>query len=49
MEMVPPVIIWQKGRKPEFYRQYWNQPSKIPSENLDQPPSYSAWDLLAGE
>ncbi|KAK4572527.1 hypothetical protein RGQ29_030811 [Quercus rubra] len=49
MEMVPPVIIWQKGRKPEFYRQYWNQPSKIPSKNLDQPPSYSAWDMLAEE
>ncbi|KAK7856440.1 uncharacterized Rho GTPase-activating protein At5g61530 [Quercus suber] len=48
MEMVP-VIIWQKGRKPEFYRQYWNQPSKIPSKNLDQPPSYSAWDMLAEE
>ena len=46
---IAPVIIWQKEQKPEFYRQYWNQPSKDPSKNLDQPPSYSAWDMLAGE
>lgn len=48
MEMAP-VIIWQKERKPESYRKYWNEPSKGPSKNLDPPSSYSAWDMLAGE
>lgn len=46
---IAPVIIWQKGQKPEFYRKYWGQPSKGPSNNMDPPPSYSAWDMLAGE
>lgn len=48
MEMAP-VIIWQKERKPESYKKYWNQPSKGPSKNLDPPPRYSAWDMLDGE
>lgn len=48
MEMAP-VIIWQKGRKPESFRKYWNQPSKGPSDNSDPLPSYSAWDMLAEE
>ncbi|KAM1141842.1 hypothetical protein FF1_041688 [Malus domestica] len=49
MEMAP-VIIWQKGRTPDLYRKYWNQPSKGPSrKNLDPEPTYSAWDMLSDE
>jgi len=50
MEMAP-VIMWQKESRPEFYRQYWNQMSKSPSEkSVDtQPGSYTAWDMLAGK
>ncbi|KAG2692209.1 hypothetical protein I3760_08G041800 [Carya illinoinensis] len=46
---IAPVIIWQKGGKPEFYRKYWSQPSKGSSKNMDPQPSYSAWDVLAEE
>ncbi|KAG6698885.1 hypothetical protein I3842_08G041800 [Carya illinoinensis] len=46
---IAPVIIWQKGGKPEFYRKYWSQPSKGSSKNMDPPPSYSAWDMLTEE
>lgn len=49
MEMAH-VIIWQRDRRPELYRPYWNQPSKGPSKkNMDPAPTYSAWDLLAEE
>ncbi|TKY68210.1 Rho GTPase-activating protein [Spatholobus suberectus] len=50
MEMAP-VIMWQKERRPEFYRQYWNQMSKNPSKmSVDPPPgSYTAWDMLADD
>ena len=48
MEMTP-VIMWQKGRKPESYRKYWSHPPKSPSKsNMDSTPAYSAWDMLAG-
>lgn len=41
MEMAP-VIMWQMGRTPEHYRQYWNQMSKSPSKTtLDPPPGSS--------
>ncbi|XP_020232630.1 uncharacterized Rho GTPase-activating protein At5g61530 [Cajanus cajan] len=50
MEMAP-VIMWQNERKPEFYRQYWNQMSKNPSKkSVDPPPgSDTAWDMLADD
>ncbi|KAL5569857.1 hypothetical protein UlMin_026432 [Ulmus minor] len=49
MEMAP-VIIWQKGREPDTYRQYWSQPPKGPSKNNFEPqPSYSEWDMLSEE
>ncbi|XP_061367411.1 uncharacterized Rho GTPase-activating protein At5g61530 [Gastrolobium bilobum] len=50
MEMAP-VIMWQKGQKPEFYRQYWSQMSKSPSKKSLDPPSgeYNAWDMLADD
>lgn len=47
MEMAP-VIMWQEGRRPIFYRQYWSQVSESPSKkSLDLPAgSYPSWDLL---
>lgn len=49
LEMAP-VIMWQNGRKPEFYSQFWNHPSKgVAKKNMDPSPNYSAWDMLAGE
>ncbi|KAF4362698.1 uncharacterized Rho GTPase-activating protein At5g61530 [Cannabis sativa] len=49
VEMAP-IIIWQKGREPDMYRQYWIQPQKGPSNhNLEPQPVYSAWDLLSDE
>lgn len=49
MEMAP-VIIWQKGRAPDLYQKYWNQPSNgLSKKNSDSEPTYSAWDMLSGE
>ncbi|KAK1577886.1 hypothetical protein Q3G72_025698 [Acer saccharum] len=49
MEMAP-ILMWQKGRKPESYRQYWNNQSRSPSKkNMEQSPAYSEWDMLAEE
>jgi len=49
IEMAP-VIMWQKESRPEFYRQYWNQMSKSPSEkSVDTPLDNTAWDMLAGK
>ncbi|KAF5731050.1 hypothetical protein HS088_TW19G00653 [Tripterygium wilfordii] len=49
MEMAP-LIMWQKERKPEFYRQYWNHSSKDSSKkNMDPVSNYSDWDMLAEE
>lgn len=45
-----PVIMWQKERKPETYRSYWNNLSRSPSKkNTDPAPTYSAWDMLSEE
>ncbi|KAF9690355.1 hypothetical protein SADUNF_Sadunf01G0187000 [Salix dunnii] len=45
-----PVIMWQKERKPETYRSYWNNLSRSPSKkNMDPAPTYSAWDMLSEE
>lgn len=45
-----PVIIWQEERRPEFYRQYWSSlPKGSSDKNFNQPPAYSAWDMLSGE
>ncbi|KAK7327316.1 hypothetical protein VNO80_31558 [Phaseolus coccineus] len=49
IEMAP-VIMWQKESRPEFYRQYWNQMSKSPSEkSVDTPIDNTAWDMLADD
>ncbi|CAK7357252.1 unnamed protein product [Dovyalis caffra] len=49
LEMAP-VIMWQKERKPEFYRSYWNHVLRSPSnKNMDPAPTYSSWDMLSEE
>ncbi|XP_050385250.1 uncharacterized Rho GTPase-activating protein At5g61530 [Argentina anserina] len=49
MEMAP-LIIWQKGRAPDLYKKYWNQPSKgLSKKHSDPEPTYSAWDMLSDE
>ncbi|KAL8224032.1 hypothetical protein R6Q57_019507 [Mikania cordata] len=49
MEMAP-IIMWQKGQVPETYKQFWNKPSKNPSNtNADPAPNYNEWDMLADE
>ncbi|CAK9135131.1 unnamed protein product [Ilex paraguariensis] len=47
---IAPIIMWQKGRRPEYYRHFWNQPSKTHSKkNMDSASNYSAWNMLAEE
>ncbi|KAL2558363.1 putative Rho GTPase-activating protein [Forsythia ovata] len=49
MEMAP-VIMWQKGQRPELYKQFWSRPSKLDSKtNVDCASNYSTWDMLAEE
>lgn len=49
VEMAP-IIMWKKGQRPEYYKQFWNQPPKIQSKaNVDANPGYNSWDLLAEE
>ncbi|KAA8539771.1 hypothetical protein F0562_026463 [Nyssa sinensis] len=49
MEMAP-IIMWQKGKRPEYYRKFWNHPSKnLSKKNMDPAPDYSVWDMLAEE
>ncbi|KAF5180922.1 Rho gtpase-activating protein gacjj [Thalictrum thalictroides] len=49
MEMAP-LIIWQKGQKPDYCDQYFHQSTKVPSKKaMDLPPTYSAWDTLSEE
>lgn len=49
MEMAP-IVMWQKGQPPETYKQFWNQPSKTPSNsNADPVQTYNEWDMLADE
>ncbi|KAA8533895.1 hypothetical protein F0562_031412 [Nyssa sinensis] len=49
LEMAP-ILMWQKGRGPEHYRQFWNQPSKTFSKkNMDPVPNYGDWDMLSDE
>ncbi|KAK1419504.1 hypothetical protein QVD17_28676 [Tagetes erecta] len=49
MEMAP-IIMWQKGKVPETYKQFWNQPSTTqPNTNANPAQNYNEWDLLADE
>ncbi|KAL2920439.1 hypothetical protein RDABS01_011930 [Bienertia sinuspersici] len=49
-EEMAPLIIWEKGRRPEYYRQFWHHETKSLSwkkSNLaSRPPTYGSWDLL---
>ncbi|GFZ15169.1 small G protein family protein [Actinidia rufa] len=44
-----PIIMWQKGHRPEYCRQLWNQPAKPLSKNMDPAPNVNAWDMLDEE
>ncbi|KAK3026433.1 hypothetical protein RJ639_041445 [Escallonia herrerae] len=47
---IAPIIMWQKGHRPESYRQFWNHPSKTPSKsNVDPAHNFSEWDMLSEE
>ena len=45
---IAPIIMWQKGQRPEYCRQLWNQPAKPLSKNMDPTPNVNAWDMLDG-
>ncbi|GMP23989.1 hypothetical protein CsSME_00001402 [Camellia sinensis var. sinensis] len=48
MEMAP-IIMWQKGHRLEYYKQFWNQPAKtLSKENMDSTSNLNAWDMLDG-
>ncbi|KAJ8440615.1 hypothetical protein Cgig2_031032 [Carnegiea gigantea] len=46
-EQMAPVIFWQTGRRPEFYRQFWHRDSNSLTQNKSaSAPTHSTWDLL---
>jgi hypothetical protein len=46
MEMAP-IIMWPKGQRPEYFRQFWNQPSEIlAKKKMDPSPDFNACDML---
>ncbi|VFQ72767.1 unnamed protein product [Cuscuta campestris] len=47
MEMAP-IIMWQQGRSPNYYKQFWSSlPKKHSKTESDS--NYSTWDMLADE
>ncbi|KAJ4953929.1 hypothetical protein NE237_030761 [Protea cynaroides] len=49
VEMAP-VVMWQKGKRPDHFSQFWCHTTKGPSKNtMDQTTAYSAWDILSEE
>lgn len=47
---VAPIIMWQKGQRPEHYKQIWNQPENLASKaNMDSASNSSVWDMLSGK
>ncbi|KAL8149302.1 putative Rho GTPase-activating protein At5g61530 [Apium graveolens] len=49
MEMAP-IIVWQKGRRPEFHRQFWSHPSRNQTKNnVDLSRDNVEFDMLAEE
>lgn len=41
--------MWQKGQRPEYFRQFWNQPSEIlTKKKMDPSPDFNACDMLDG-
>lgn len=46
-EQMAPVIMWQTGGRPEFYRQFWHRDSNsLTKKTTASSPSYTTWDLL---
>lgn len=49
-EEMAPLIIWQLGKRPEFYKQFWHYESKALTRNksnlASKPPTYGSWDML---
>lgn len=49
-EEMAPLIIWQQGRRPEVYRQFWHHESialtRKTSNLPPRPPTYGSWDML---
>ncbi|XP_021721743.1 uncharacterized Rho GTPase-activating protein At5g61530-like [Chenopodium quinoa] len=49
-EEMAPLIIWQKERRPESYRQFWHHETKAftrkKSDLPTGPPTYGSWDML---
>lgn len=49
MEMAS-IIMWQKGQKPDHYKQFWNNPPKADSNrNADSVLNYTEMDMLKGD
>ncbi|XP_052174330.1 uncharacterized Rho GTPase-activating protein At5g61530 [Diospyros lotus] len=48
MEMAP-IIMWQKGRRPEYFRRFCNQPANNASKKMDPAPNFNSWDMLDEE
>lgn len=49
MEMAP-IIMWQKGQRPEFHRQFWSHPLRNqPKNNVDLSKDNVEFDMLAGK
>lgn len=47
---VAPIIMWQKGQRPEHYKQIWNQPENFASKaDMDSASNSSVWDTLSGK
>lgn len=49
-EEIAPLIIWQNGRRPELYRQFWHHETialtRKKSDLPHRPPTYGSWDML---
>uniref|UniRef100_A0A803KT74 Rho-GAP domain-containing protein n=1 Tax=Chenopodium quinoa TaxID=63459 RepID=A0A803KT74_CHEQI len=49
-EEMAPLIIWQKERRPESYRQFWHHETKALTRKKSDlptgPPTYGSWDML---
>ncbi|KAL0317603.1 UNVERIFIED_CONTAM: Ceramide kinase [Sesamum angustifolium] len=44
---IAPIIMWQKGHRPEHYEHFCDQPSKLDSKaNVDSASNYRALDML---
>ncbi|XP_042031353.1 uncharacterized Rho GTPase-activating protein At5g61530 isoform X2 [Salvia splendens] len=45
-----PIIMWQRGQRPEHYKQIWNQPEKCASKtNIDSASNNSVGEMLSDD